>query len=79
MKRNVVVSLPLAEPRSHDSTPFLLRDEVDRLIRSWHAPTMSDTELEAQAQAYCASPARRVMPFAGWLIARGHGEFQRPR
>jgi hypothetical protein len=67
-----------APPRAAEPAPLLTREEIKRTIDAWYAPSLRESEIDALASAYCRSPARRVMPLIGWLIAHGVGSFSRP-
>ena len=73
-------SLPTTahDRRADEPAPFLTREEVKRTIDAWYAPRLTESEIDALAGAYRRSPARRVMPLIGWLIAHGIGSFSRP-
>lgn len=50
---------------------FALRDENARIFGAWRAPVLDETAIEQHARTYLASPIRRVMTFAAFLMARG--------
>ncbi|MGH7818396.1 MAG: hypothetical protein ACREQ9_01360 [Candidatus Binatia bacterium] len=54
------------------SLPVLVPDRTQRLIERWHAPVMSEEEIEAWATRYRLCP-KTGMSFVEYLIVRGVG------
>lgn len=83
-ERHVFVPLTRMIPRSAhseptrplDRTPFLRRDEIQRLVAAYEPPQTFEYALEGEAAAYRNSGLIDIVPFVAWLVARGIGRIQ---